>query len=98
MKFSAALAASALVAIANAHSTIWNIYINGVNQGVGNTATGYIRTPPDNSPVKDITSSNLTCNVNNVATAKTIAAAAGDNVSEYSSIGGEVTDTYSDYR
>lgn len=90
MKLSALSATSALVAIANAHSTVWNIYVNGVNQGVGNSAAGYIRTPPNNNPVKDITSNNLTCNVNNVATAKTVTAAAGDNVSSYGSIGEEL--------
>jgi cellulase len=86
MKFFTLSATSALVAIANAHSTIWNIYVNGVNQGVGNSAAGYIRTPPNNNPVKDITSNNLTCNVNNAATAKTVTAAAGDNVSSHSFI------------
>jgi hypothetical protein len=98
MKFSALLASSALVAITNAHSTVWNIYVNGVNQGVGNAAAGYIRTPPNNNPVKDITSNNLTCNVNNVATTKTVAAAAGDNVGFFSFIEEELADMYSDYR
>ncbi len=83
MKLLTLSATSALVALANAHTTIWNIYVNGVNQGVGNSAAGYIRTPPNNNPVKDITSNNLTCNVNNVATAKTVSAAAGDKVSSY---------------
>jgi hypothetical protein len=98
MRFSAIFAPSALVAIANAHTTIWNIYVNGVNQGVGNTAAGYIRSPPNNSPVKDITSNNLTCNVNNVATTKTVSAAAGDNVSLHYSIRVKDADIGSDYR
>ncbi len=80
MKFSALLASSALVAIASAHTTIWNIYVNDVNQGVGNTAGGYIRFPPNNSPVKDLTSKDLTCNVANVAAAKTVDVVAGDKV------------------
>jgi lytic cellulose monooxygenase (C1-hydroxylating) len=78
--FSAILASSALVAITSAHTTIWNIYVNDVNQGVGNTAGGYIRFPPNNSPVKDLTSKDLTCNVANTPNTKTVTAAAGDKV------------------
>jgi len=80
MKYSQFFASAAAVAVANAHTTLWNIYINDVDQGVGNSAAGYIRSPPNNSPVKDITSKDLTCNVNNVATAKTVSVAAGDKV------------------
>ncbi|EHK97353.1 putative endo-beta-1,4-glucanase D [Glarea lozoyensis 74030] len=71
---------AAVVAVANAHTTIWNAFVDGVDQGVGNSAAGYIRSPPNNNPVKDITSSAMTCNVNNVATAKTIDVAAGSKV------------------
>jgi hypothetical protein len=81
MKYSGFLASAAFAAVANAHTTIWNAYIDGVDQGVGNSAAGYIRSPPNNSPVKDITSSAMTCNVNNVAAAKTIDVAAGSKVS-----------------
>lgn len=78
--FSAILASSALVAITSAHTTIWNIYVNGVDQGVGNKAGGYIRFPPNNSPVKDLTSKDLTCNVANTPNTKTVTAAAGDKI------------------
>lgn len=63
--------------MASAHTTIYKAYVDGVDQGVGNSAAGYIRSPPNNNPVKDITSADMTCNVNNVATTKTIEVAAG---------------------
>lgn len=53
MKYSGVLAASAIVAFANAHATIWNAFVNDVNQGLGNSAAGYIRSPPNNNPLKD---------------------------------------------
>lgn len=56
------------------------MYIDDVDQGVGNTAGGYIRYPPNNNHVKDLTSSDLTCNVNNVAGDKTITVTAGSKV------------------
>lgn len=80
MKCSQLIASLALAAAANAHTTIYNILVNGVDQGLGNSAAGYVRSPPNNNPVKDITSKDLTCNVNNVATAKTVTVAAGDKV------------------
>ena len=80
MRYSGFLASAAVVAIANAHTTIYNAWVNDVDQGVGNSAAGYIRSPPNNNPVKDITSASMTCNVNNVATAKTIEVAAGAKV------------------
>jgi hypothetical protein len=80
MRYSGFLASAAVVALANAHTTIWNAFVDGVNQGVGNSAAGYIRSPPNNNPVKDIESSAMTCNVNNVATAKTIDVKAGSKV------------------
>jgi cellulase len=69
-----------MVAMANAHATIFSAYVDDVSQGVGNSAAGYIRSPPNNNPVKDLTSDALTCNVNNVATAKTIDVPAGSKV------------------
>ncbi|KAH8601452.1 putative endo-beta-1,4-glucanase D [Bisporella sp. PMI_857] len=80
MRFTSALVSAALASSVAAHATIWNIYVNDVDQGVGNSASGYIRSPPSNSPIKDITSTGLTCNVNNAATAKTITVAAGDKI------------------
>ncbi|KAL1311451.1 hypothetical protein AAFC00_001611 [Neodothiora populina] len=78
MKNAALIALIASAKLAFAHTTIYAGWINDVDQGLGNTAAGYIRSPPNNNPVKDVTSSDMTCNVNNVATAKTLSVAAGD--------------------
>jgi cellulase len=51
-------------------------FATGVDQGDGRNA--YIRSPPNNSPVKDLTSSAVACNVNNVAVPKTLEISAGD--------------------
>jgi len=87
MKFSAIIASSALAALSSAHTTVFNILVNGVDQGTGNTAGGYIRFPPNNNPVKDLNSTDLTCNVANVANTKTVTAAAGDEVNYLSRLG-----------
>lgn len=75
------IGAAALAAVANAHTTIWNLYENGVDEGVGNVAGGYIRYPPNNNPVKDITSADMTCNVANTPNTKTVSVAAGSKLS-----------------
>jgi cellulase len=80
MKFSKYLASSALVALSSAHTTVFNILVNDVDQGTGNTPGGYIRSPPNNNPVKDLTSDDLTCNVANTPATRTVTAAAGDKV------------------
>jgi lytic cellulose monooxygenase (C1-hydroxylating) len=38
----------------------------------------YIRSPPNNNPVKDLSGSDVACNVNNVAVPKTLNVASGD--------------------
>ncbi|CZT48816.1 related to Endo-beta-1,4-glucanase D [Rhynchosporium secalis] len=81
MKYSQVLIGAAAASLASAHATIYNVWVNDVDQGTGNSAAGYIRSPPNNSPIKDITSKDMTCNVNNVAAAKTINVAAGDKIS-----------------
>ncbi|PBP28067.1 Cellulose-binding protein [Diplocarpon rosae] len=80
MKYAQVLAGAAALAVTQAHTTIYNILVNDVDQGLGNSAAGYIRSPPNNNPVKDVTSKDMTCNVNNVPTAKTIDVAAGDKI------------------
>ena len=82
MRYSGFLASAAVLAVANAHTTIWNAIVDGVDQGVGNKndATGYIRSPPNNNPVKDITSKDMTCNVGNNPMAKTIDVKPGSKV------------------
>jgi cellulase len=52
------LAATALATGASAHATFQAIWINGVDYG-----SSCIRLPLSNSPVTDVTSNNLACNV-----------------------------------
>lgn len=66
--------------LATCHATVQAVWINDIDQGLGNSASGYIRSPPNNSPLTDVTSSSLTCNVNNSPTAKTLAVKSGDKV------------------
>ncbi|PLB50847.1 hypothetical protein P170DRAFT_474396 [Aspergillus steynii IBT 23096] len=82
MKTTAGLLALAAAAkMANAHATVFAVWINGEDQGLGNTDSGYIRSPPSNSPVTDVTSTDMTCNVNgDKAAAKTLSVKAGDKV------------------
>jgi len=51
---------TALAATVNAHFTLQYIWVNGVDQGQNN----FLRVPPNNNPVTDVTSTDLTCNVN----------------------------------
>ncbi|KAL4959280.1 putative endoglucanase [Aspergillus stella-maris] len=81
MKSYGLLALAAIAKIASAHTTVMAVWINDEDQGLGNTAEGYIRSPPSNSPVTDVTSTDLTCNVNGqTAAAKTLEVAAGDKI------------------
>lgn len=75
-----ALALAAMAKLAYAHATVYAVWINDVDQGLGNSDSGYIRSPPNNNPVKDVTSTDMTCNVNNVETAKTLEVAVGDKI------------------
>ncbi|KAK8431753.1 putative endo-beta-1,4-glucanase D [Phyllosticta citricarpa] len=78
-----ALALAATAKLACAHATVFAAWINDVDQGLGNSDSGYIRSPPNNDPIKDVTSTDMTCNVNNVETAKTLKVAPGDKVMTY---------------
>ncbi|KAL4794123.1 glycosyl hydrolase family 61-domain-containing protein [Aspergillus venezuelensis] len=81
MKSYGLLALAAIAKLASAHATVMAVWINDEDQGLGNTADGYIRSPPSNSPVTDVTSTDLTCNVNGqTAAAKTLEVAAGDKI------------------
>lgn len=81
MKSYAILALAAAAKLADAHATVFNIWVNDVDQGLGNSASGYIRSPPNNDPIKDVTSSSMTCNVNGgTAAAKTIEVSGGDTI------------------
>ncbi|KAJ6587065.1 glycoside hydrolase [Mycena vulgaris] len=46
-------------ALARAHFTMQYVWVNGVDQGYNN----FVRIPPSNNPVTDVTSTDLTCNV-----------------------------------
>ncbi|KAH7378823.1 glycosyl hydrolase family 61-domain-containing protein [Pyrenochaeta sp. MPI-SDFR-AT-0127] len=75
-----ALALAGGAQLAAAHATVWEIAVNGKAQGVGNKAGGYIDTPPNNSPVVDVTSSAMQCNVASIKASKAITVAGGDEI------------------
>ncbi|KAI0677082.1 glycoside hydrolase [Trametes maxima] len=73
------LATLATAAIsANAHFTMQYIWVNGADQGQNVD----IRVPPNNNPVTDVTSKDLTCNVNGLSGAgvSTVSIPAGTNI------------------
>ncbi|CAE6387216.1 unnamed protein product [Rhizoctonia solani] len=79
MKLSALLIGLATAAAtAHAHATVWGVWINGVDQGNGQNQ--YIRSPPNNNPVKDLNSNAVACNANNRAVPTTLKVKAGDTV------------------
>ena len=62
MKFLAlATIAATLIAEVSAHTREWCVWVDGHDQGAG--AGNYIRQPPTNDPIKDLTSSDMRCNV-----------------------------------
>ena len=72
-----------LVAGANfawALATVQAVWLNGIDQGQGDNQDGYIRFPPNNSPVVDVASTDMTCNKNSGPLAKTLQVKAGDKV------------------
>jgi cellulase len=67
----------AVAGMANAHFTMQYLWVNGVDQGK-NTA---LRVPPNNNPVTDVTSTDLTCNVNGLTgVSSTVTVPAGATV------------------
>ncbi|KAI6779342.1 uncharacterized protein J7T54_000440 [Emericellopsis cladophorae] len=75
-----ALATLAMASSAAAHATMYGVWVNGEDQGDGRNV--YIRTPPNNGPVKDLASPDLVCNVNGAKVAPDfVSAAAGDTLS-----------------
>ncbi|KAK3906167.1 glycosyl hydrolase family 61-domain-containing protein [Staphylotrichum tortipilum] len=79
MYLSAATLALAFASGASAHAHMYGVWVNGVDQGDGRNA--YIRSPPNNSPVKDLASPDLACNVNGgKAVGSFVKAAAGDKL------------------
>lgn len=80
MKASIIALAAAGAQFAAAHTTLFNILVNGKDQGLGNKAGGYIDTPPNNNPVTDVTSSSMTCNVPNIKASSSVTVAGGDEI------------------
>ncbi|KAF8595191.1 hypothetical protein BDV93DRAFT_528876 [Ceratobasidium sp. AG-I] len=78
MKFATLAAVLASASATYAHSIARAVFINGVDQGLG--VGSYIRGPPSNSPVKDLASSAVACNVNGAAVPKTLEVSAGDQI------------------
>lgn len=67
----------ALATTASAHATIYGVSVNGKDLGDGQNK--YIRSPPNNDPVRDLKSPNVICNVNGATPApEFVKAAAGD--------------------
>ncbi|KAL4864885.1 endo-beta-1,4-glucanase D [Aspergillus spectabilis] len=81
MKAFGLLALAATAQLVSAHSTVYAVWINDEDQGLGNVDGGYIRSPPNNSPVTDVTSTDMTCNVPGSLTAgKSLEVVAGDKI------------------
>lgn len=80
MRFSAGPATvAALLGTASAHTRVFSAWVNDVDQGDGRVT--YVRSPPNNNPVKDLTSPDLACNVaGGTAMPNFVSAAAGDTV------------------
>lgn len=80
MRYTTATVAAALMATASAHTTIYGVWVNDVFQEDGRN--DYIRSPPNNDPVKDTTSPDIVCNVNGAtAVPSFVSANAGDKIS-----------------
>ncbi|KAB8304106.1 hypothetical protein EYC80_003527 [Monilinia laxa] len=77
--FSKSIVVASLLAAVNAHQNFHQFWVNGVSPGYQTS----IRMPPSNSPVTDVTSDDITCNVNgNVVPSgvNTTAAKEGDTI------------------
>lgn len=79
MKFAALIPfVAALVGTASAHSTVFGLWVNGAFQGDGRNT--YIRSPPNNSPVKDFEKTDINCNANNRVVPQSVSVKAGDTI------------------
>ncbi|KAJ7287802.1 glycoside hydrolase [Mycena rebaudengoi] len=72
------LALALLPALVRAHHTMQYLWVNGVDQGLNHN----IRIAPNNNPVVDVTSKDMTCNVNGLTgtNVSTLSIAAGTNI------------------
>jgi len=66
------------IGAALAHTRIWGVWVNGVDQGDGRDI--YVRSPPNNNPVKDLTVDAMACNVDNRVVPQTVPVKAGDKL------------------
>ncbi|KAF8468941.1 glycosyl hydrolase family 61-domain-containing protein [Kalaharituber pfeilii] len=79
MKLPAVLLAIVSTAVtAHAHAHVYGLWVNGEFKGDGRNT--YIRSPPNNSPVKDVSSTAINCNVNNRAVPSSVTVKGGDIV------------------
>lgn len=79
MYFTTTTVALVFAGVASAHTTMHSVEVNGKDQGDGQNT--YIRSPPNNDPVKDLTSPDLACNVNGgTPVSDFVSAAAGDTI------------------
>ncbi|KAG8709286.1 hypothetical protein FRC09_000751 [Ceratobasidium sp. 395] len=83
MRISALTVSLLSAAFVAAHTTVYGVWINGVFQGDGRY--NYIRSPPNNNPVKDLMSSAMACkfifctgNVNNNPVGRYLSVKSGD--------------------
>lgn len=75
----AAALAAAMAGSVSGHALMYGVWVNGADQGNGQNV--YIRSPPNNSPVKDLASPTLACGVNGGKVApQFVKAGAGDTL------------------
>ncbi|KAK4230347.1 endo-beta-1,4-glucanase D [Podospora fimiseda] len=75
----ATFAIAAFASSVSAHATMFGVHVNGQDQGDGRFK--YIRSPPNNSPVKDLASPDIVCGPNGGrAVSSFVKAAAGDKI------------------
>jgi len=67
-----------LASLSAAHTLVYGVWKNGEFQGDGRDL--YIRSPPNNNPVVNLTSTDMTCNVNNTAVPEKVPIAAEDEL------------------
>jgi cellulase len=70
--------ALALAACVSAHTTVYGLWVNDVFQGDGRNL--YVRSPPSNSPVKDVSLTAINCNVDNRQVTKSVSVKSGDKL------------------
>ncbi|RXW23287.1 hypothetical protein EST38_g2580 [Candolleomyces aberdarensis] len=78
MRLTSLVALASAITGAMAHATVFGVWVNGVDQGNGQNR--YIRSPPNNSPVKDLTSRDLICNTNNRVVSESVSVKSGDKL------------------